>query len=98
MSDALLYTCGSSIPSLLEVRNYLNNYFPMYTFLIFCRLGVENTRKVTVKIVIKFTDCDRIKLLEMWIFWDIVINKTAKITNNRLVSLAEFVLKKDRMM
>ena len=39
----------------------------MYTLLIFCGLSVGNTIKVAVKNVIKYTDCDRIKLLEMWI-------------------------------
>ena len=31
MSDAHLYTHGSRIDCLLVVKNYLNNYFVMYT-------------------------------------------------------------------
>ena len=41
MSDGLPYTRGTRIPFLLGVRNYLNNYFAMYTRLTRSRLRVE---------------------------------------------------------
>ena len=31
MCYAFLYTGGTRIPRLLELKNYLNNYFTMYT-------------------------------------------------------------------
>ena len=41
MSDALPYTRQSRIPRLLEDKNYLNNYFTMYTYLTRFRIRVE---------------------------------------------------------
>ena len=41
MSDALPYTRGARIPRLRGVRNYLNNYFVMYTRLTHSRIHVE---------------------------------------------------------
>ena len=41
MSDALPYRRGTRIPHLLGVRNYLNNYFVMYTRLTRSRIRVE---------------------------------------------------------
>ena len=37
----LPYTRGTGIPRLLEVRNYLNNYFAMYTRLTRSRIRVD---------------------------------------------------------
>ena len=41
MSDVLLYSRGTRIPGLLVVRNYLSNYFAMYTRLTHSRIRVE---------------------------------------------------------
>ena len=41
-SDALLYPRVTCIPCLLEVKNYLNNYFAMYTCLKRTRIWVWN--------------------------------------------------------
>ena len=41
MSEALPYTREIHIPRLLEVKNYLNNYFAMYTCLTRVRIRVE---------------------------------------------------------
>ena len=41
MTDALSYTRGTRIPSLNGVKNYLNNYFAMYTRLASSRIHVE---------------------------------------------------------
>ena len=41
MSDMLPYTRETRIPRLLEVKNYLNNNFAMYTCLTRFRIRVE---------------------------------------------------------
>ena len=41
MSDALLYARETRIPRLLGDRNYINNYFAMYTCLTRFRIRVE---------------------------------------------------------
>ena len=41
MSDALPYTRETRIPHLLEVKNYLNKDFTMYTCLTRFRIRVE---------------------------------------------------------
>ena len=41
MFDILPYMCGTRIPCLLGVRNYLDNYFAMYTRLTCSRICVE---------------------------------------------------------
>ena len=41
MSDALPYMRGTRIPSLVGVRNYLNNYMANYTRLTHSRVRVE---------------------------------------------------------
>ena len=41
MSNALPYTRGTRIPHLLGVRNYLKNYFAMYTRLTRSRIRLE---------------------------------------------------------
>ena len=42
MSDALPYTCGTGIPRLLGVKNYLKNYFTVYKRLTRSRTLLEN--------------------------------------------------------
>ena len=41
MSDTIPYTGETRIPRLLEVKNYLNNYFTMYTCLTRLRIRVK---------------------------------------------------------
>ena len=40
-SDALANTRGARIPHLLGVKNYSNNYFPMYKRLAYSRMRFE---------------------------------------------------------
>ena len=52
MSDALPYTGETRIPRLLGVKNYLNNYFTMYTCLTRFRMDVNLASLVYLGLII----------------------------------------------
>ena len=52
MSDTLPYTAEARIHRLLGVKNYLNNYFAMYTCLARFRVGVKLASPVYLELII----------------------------------------------